>query len=409
MLRCSGGPRQYAYVGFSLHKVPHTSSYTIPEKAIRFHHSDYNLDRAQKLISLSMSRHLSTRNISSKSMHTFLSNLANRQTDKHGQKHLPPPLSEVIKCRCCYHWCWLHVYVASVTVVTKEFLMRRMPLYKFVLTDWLTAWTAGHLWQKWPVYVLLKMFWYMVYLECVVSTPPKMFLWVPEVLFIWTYLKGWVWCQTGHPDVCCCLLDPLWSCWLFMLKWLYLRTSSSTVACHHTLVRLSVWLTYQVAKLSAPPTSAASSSHSPTVPPLATRAFPVAGSRSGIVWYRRSQSHQRHPWTRSAGVCRHMFTVSCMFRHTTIVTDQLLLVDLAVNLYLGQLKKYWLVGWWMDGLIDWLIDWLSRHGVCNNICLFVTLIVTGKIVKITVISALGVYNTGTYLLIVTAIIMKLWE
>ena len=30
-------------------------------------------------------------------MHTFLSNLANRQTDKRGQMHLPPPLSEVIK------------------------------------------------------------------------------------------------------------------------------------------------------------------------------------------------------------------------------------------------------------------------------------------------------------------------
>jgi len=29
-----------------------------------------------------MSRHLSTRNISSKSIHAFLSNLANRQTDK---------------------------------------------------------------------------------------------------------------------------------------------------------------------------------------------------------------------------------------------------------------------------------------------------------------------------------------
>jgi len=32
-----------------------------------------------------MSRHLSTRNISSKSLHAFLSNLANRQTDKRGQ------------------------------------------------------------------------------------------------------------------------------------------------------------------------------------------------------------------------------------------------------------------------------------------------------------------------------------
>jgi len=55
-----------------------------------------NPDRAQKLITSSMSRHLSTRNISSKSMHAFLSNLANRQTDKRGQTHLPHPLSEVI-------------------------------------------------------------------------------------------------------------------------------------------------------------------------------------------------------------------------------------------------------------------------------------------------------------------------
>jgi len=35
-----------------------------------------------------MSRHLSTRSISSKSMSTFLSNLANRQTDKHGRKRI---------------------------------------------------------------------------------------------------------------------------------------------------------------------------------------------------------------------------------------------------------------------------------------------------------------------------------
>jgi len=38
--------------------------------------------RAQKLISSSISQHLSTRNISSKSMHAFLSNLAHRQTDR---------------------------------------------------------------------------------------------------------------------------------------------------------------------------------------------------------------------------------------------------------------------------------------------------------------------------------------
>jgi len=35
-----------------------------------------------KVISSSMSRHLSTHNISSKSIHAFLSNLAKRQTDK---------------------------------------------------------------------------------------------------------------------------------------------------------------------------------------------------------------------------------------------------------------------------------------------------------------------------------------
>jgi len=55
--------------------------HTISEKAIRFRHPDYDMDPAQKLISLSMSQHLSTRNISSKFMHAFLSNLA-RQTDR---------------------------------------------------------------------------------------------------------------------------------------------------------------------------------------------------------------------------------------------------------------------------------------------------------------------------------------
>ena len=92
---------QYVYVGFSRRKIPRNSAYMISEKAIRFRHPDYNSDRAQKIISSSMSRHLSTRNSSSKSMHAFFSNLANRQTDRqtneHGQKHLPPPLSEVTK------------------------------------------------------------------------------------------------------------------------------------------------------------------------------------------------------------------------------------------------------------------------------------------------------------------------
>jgi len=93
--------RQYVYVRFSRRKIPRSSAYTILEKAIRFWHPDYNPHRAQKLISSSMSRHMTTRNILSKSMNAFLSNLANRQTDKrtraktssfvggkkHGQKH----------------------------------------------------------------------------------------------------------------------------------------------------------------------------------------------------------------------------------------------------------------------------------------------------------------------------------
>jgi len=57
-------------------------------------------DRAEKLISSSMSQHLSTRKVSSKSMHAFLSNLANRQTDKRWQSHLPLPSSEVMKDLC---------------------------------------------------------------------------------------------------------------------------------------------------------------------------------------------------------------------------------------------------------------------------------------------------------------------
>jgi len=60
--------------------------HTLWEKAIRFRHPDYYPDRAQKLISSSMSRHLSTCNILSKSMHLFLSILAHRRTDRQTNK-----------------------------------------------------------------------------------------------------------------------------------------------------------------------------------------------------------------------------------------------------------------------------------------------------------------------------------
>jgi len=108
--------RQYVYVGFSRRKIPRSSAYTMSEKAIRFRHPVYNPDRAQKLISSSMSRRLSTCNISSKSMYAFLSNLANRQTDrqtnKHGQKHLPPPLSEVTR--------WIYSAISGVFVTNQR-------------------------------------------------------------------------------------------------------------------------------------------------------------------------------------------------------------------------------------------------------------------------------------------------
>ena len=60
--------------------------------------------------------------------------------------------------------------------------------------------------------------------------------------------------------------------------------------------------TYRVAELFAPPTLAASSSHSPTGPPLATEPFLLLIPRSGTVCHRRS--HQRHHWTPFAGVWR---------------------------------------------------------------------------------------------------------
>jgi len=80
--RCSG---QHVYVVFSQRKIPHSRAGTIAEKAIWFQHPDYNPDQAQKLISSSMSRHLSTRNISSKSMHAFFEqscSQTDRQTDR---------------------------------------------------------------------------------------------------------------------------------------------------------------------------------------------------------------------------------------------------------------------------------------------------------------------------------------
>jgi len=95
--RAANNHAQYLFIGFfRRNQIPRVAVHTISEKVIRFRHPDYDPDRAEKLISSSVSRHLSTRNISSKSIHAFLSNIANsRQTDKRRQSYLPPPLSEV--------------------------------------------------------------------------------------------------------------------------------------------------------------------------------------------------------------------------------------------------------------------------------------------------------------------------
>ena len=47
--------RQYVYVGLSRRKIPRSSACTISQKAVWFRHPDYNPDRAQRLISSSMS------------------------------------------------------------------------------------------------------------------------------------------------------------------------------------------------------------------------------------------------------------------------------------------------------------------------------------------------------------------
>jgi len=74
-------PNTSTCMGFSRrNKIPRcrVAVHMLWEKGIRFRHLDYDQDRAQKLIRSSMSWHLSTRNISSKSMHVFFSNLAHR-------------------------------------------------------------------------------------------------------------------------------------------------------------------------------------------------------------------------------------------------------------------------------------------------------------------------------------------
>ena len=98
-----------AYVRFSRRKIPRTSAYMVAEKAVRFRYPDYNPDRAQKLISSSMSRHLSTSNISSKSVYALLSNLAGNAFNSSFVGGNKPVLYSCITTadilKCCMYMC----------------------------------------------------------------------------------------------------------------------------------------------------------------------------------------------------------------------------------------------------------------------------------------------------------------
>ena len=89
---------------------------------------------------------------------------------------------------------------------------------------------------------------------------------------------------------------------LYEIRWLRIPQRIQVLHGCAPSYRSFVLPTYRVDELFAPPTLAASSSHSPTGPPLATEPFLLLVPRSGTVCHRRS--HQRHHWTPFAGVWR---------------------------------------------------------------------------------------------------------
>ena len=74
---------QYRYMGFSRrNKISRCSAYTESEKAIRFRHQDYDPDRAQKFVHVPTSVECRHATFRPNPCTRFLSNLANRQTDR---------------------------------------------------------------------------------------------------------------------------------------------------------------------------------------------------------------------------------------------------------------------------------------------------------------------------------------
>ena len=88
-----------------------------------------------------MSRHLSTRNVSSKSMHAFLSNLANRQTDKRTRaKTFTSSFVGGNKWFCiaaCPYYCGCLLYKVQKM---RRRSRRSFSSAKSYLFDWRTSW-----------------------------------------------------------------------------------------------------------------------------------------------------------------------------------------------------------------------------------------------------------------------------
>jgi len=68
------------------------------EKAMRFRHLDYNADRTEKLISCPCPDICLDATFHANSCTRFwVISLTDRQTNEHGRKHVPAPLSEIIR------------------------------------------------------------------------------------------------------------------------------------------------------------------------------------------------------------------------------------------------------------------------------------------------------------------------
>ena len=118
------------------------------------------------------------------------------------------------------------------------------------------------------------------------------------------------------------------------------------------------WLLAMLVKVICP----ASSSHSPTGPPLATEPLLLLFPRSGTVCQCHRRSHQRHHWTSFAGVWR----LVCSPCHIQTYSYRNWLTSVSgpcSNFYLGHFKNSWLIDCVSRAWPDWcavLCCWISK-------------------------------------------------